>query len=145
MFRQSRPGIEGRPFLIVKFRTMRDAEDVLGHSLPDGKRLSKLRKEAGYTQVELAKELEVTQRMISYYEGHSEFPPSTLLPKLAILLGVSSDELLGIHPLKKTKQPDTRLLRRIQQIEKLGATKKRQLLQIIDTFVEAEQLKQAKT
>jgi len=37
---------------------------------------------------------------------------------------------------------DTRLMRRLQQIEKLGASKKRQLLQIIDTFIEAEQLKQ---
>jgi transcriptional regulator with XRE-family HTH domain len=106
-----------------------------------GKRLSKLRKDAGYTQVELAKELDVTQRMVSYYEGHSEFPPSSLIPNLAQLLGVSSDELLGIKPVKKTKQPDTRLMRRLQQIEKLGTSKKRQLLQIIDTFVEAEQLR----
>lgn len=80
--------------------------------------------------------------MVSYYEGHSEFPPSPLIPKLALLLGVTSDELLGLKPIKKTKQPDTRLMRRLQQIEKLGASKKRQLLQIIDTFIEAEQLKQ---
>ena len=62
-----------------------------------GKRLSRLRKTAGYTQVELAAELDVTQRMISYYEGHSEFPPSPMLPKLARLLNVSADELLGIQ------------------------------------------------
>ena len=60
--------------------------------LPDfGRRLVKLRKEAGYTQVELAKELGVTQRMISYYEGHSEYPPSTLLQKMAKVLNVSAD------------------------------------------------------
>ena len=106
-----------------------------------GKRLAKLRKDAGYTQVELAKELEVTQRMVSYYEGHSEYPPSSLLPKLAKILGVTTDELLGLRPIKKTRQPDTRLLRRLQQIEKLGVDKKRQLLKIIDTFIEAEQLK----
>lgn len=107
-----------------------------------GRRLSKLRKDAGYTQVELAKELEVTQRMVSYYEGHSEFPPAPLLPKLAQVLGVTSDELLGIKPVKKSKQPDTRLMRRLQQLEKLRAPKKRQILQIIDTFIEAEQLQQ---
>ncbi len=54
-----------------------------------GKRMVKLRREAGYTQVELAKELGVTQRMISYYEGHSEYPPSTLLPKLPWLVAVA--------------------------------------------------------
>jgi hypothetical protein len=30
----------------------------------------------------------------------------------------------------------------MQQIEKMEAAKKRQILQIIDTFIEAEQLKQ---
>lgn len=104
--------------------------------------MAKLRKEAGYTQTELAKELGVTQRMISYYEGHTEYPPSALLPDLANLLRVTADELLGIKPLKKTKKPDTRLQRRMQQIEKMSAAKKRQVLQVIDTFIEAEQFKQ---
>ena len=106
-----------------------------------GKRLASLRKKAGYTQTELANELDVSQRMISYYEGHSEFPPSSLLPKLAQLLNVTTDELLGLKPLRKSKQPDSRLLRRMQQIEKLSAAKKRQVMQVIDTFIEAEQLK----
>jgi hypothetical protein len=35
------------------------------------------------------------------------------------------------------------LLRRIQKIENMSATKKRQVIQIIDTFIEAEQLKKA--
>ena len=106
-----------------------------------GKRLSSLRKKAGYTQVELAKELDVTQRMVSYYEGHSEYPPCSLVPKLSSILGVSADELLGLRAIQKSKQPDTRLMRRLKQIEKLDSAKKRQLLQIIDTFIEAEQLK----
>ena len=107
-----------------------------------GKRLVTLRKKAGYTQVELARELDVTQRMISYYEGHSEYPPAAQLPKLAKVLGVSSDELLGIKPMKKTRQPDTRLQRRLQHIEKLTPARKRQILQVIDTFIENEQLRQ---
>lgn len=109
--------------------------------LPDfGKRLVKLRKGAGYTQTELANELDVTQRMVSYYEGHSEYPPSALLPKLATLLGVTSDELLGIKKLKKSKKPDTRLQRRFQQIEKLPVKDKRQLVQVIDTYLKASQV-----
>lgn len=108
-----------------------------------GKRLVKLRKAAGYTQTELAHELDVTQRMVSYYEGHSDYPPGALLLKLAPLLGVSADELLGIKPLKKAKQPDTRLQRRLQQIEKLPAKDRRQLVQIIDTFLKASQVQQS--
>jgi len=105
-----------------------------------GRRLVMLRKVAGYTQVELAKELEVSQRMVSYYEGHSEYPPASLLPRLAEVLGVSADELLGIKPLKKTKKPDTRLQRRVQQIEKLPIKERRQLSLVIDTFLKAAQI-----
>ena len=108
-----------------------------------GKRLMKLRKAAGYTQTELADELGVTQRMVSYYEGHSEFPPAALLPKLSKLLGVSADELLGLQTTKKGKAPDTRLQRRMQQIEKLPAKDRRQLVQVIDTYLQAAQLKQS--
>jgi transcriptional regulator with XRE-family HTH domain len=106
-----------------------------------GRRLANLRKQAGYTQVELANELGVTQRMISYYEGHCEYPPSNLLPVMPQVLGVSADELLGIKPLKKNRQPDTRLLWRMQQIEKLDPATKRQVMQVIDTYLEAAQLK----
>lgn len=105
-----------------------------------GRRLVALRKNAGYTQVELAKELGVTQRMVSYYEGQSEYPPAALLPKLAKLLNVTADELLGLEPIKKARQSDTRLQRRFQQIEKLPTKEKRQLVQVIDTFLKAAQL-----
>lgn len=101
----------------------------------------RLRKAAGYTQVELAKELGVSQRMISYYEGHTEHPPSALIPQMAKLLGVTADELLGIKPVKKTRKPDTRLQRRFQQIESMGAKEKRQIMQVLDAFIEREQLK----
>lgn len=42
LFRQERPGLEERPFVILKFRTMRDAVDGSGKALPDGDRLTPL-------------------------------------------------------------------------------------------------------
>ena len=39
-FVQSRPGYRGKPFRLVKFRTMREACDEAGHSLPDTARLT---------------------------------------------------------------------------------------------------------
>lgn len=39
-FRQDRPGLNGMPFKIIKFRTMRDAYDANGQSLPDAQRLT---------------------------------------------------------------------------------------------------------
>jgi sugar transferase EpsL len=40
VFRQMRPGLHGRAFTIVKFRTMTDARDAQGRLLPDADRLT---------------------------------------------------------------------------------------------------------
>lgn len=40
LFRQVRPGRDGQPFEMVKFRTMRDAVDDQGKPLPDSERLT---------------------------------------------------------------------------------------------------------
>lgn len=42
LFRQVRPGLHGRHFTMYKFRTMRDAVDARGRSLPDAERLTPL-------------------------------------------------------------------------------------------------------
>ena len=42
LFRQTRPGLRGRPFQMIKFRTMRDATDANGTMLPDADRLTPL-------------------------------------------------------------------------------------------------------
>lgn len=41
IFRQTRPGLGGRPFLMYKFRTMHDARDEHGSPLPDEDRLGR--------------------------------------------------------------------------------------------------------
>jgi lipopolysaccharide/colanic/teichoic acid biosynthesis glycosyltransferase len=40
LFRQQRPGLHGKPFTLVKFRTMTDACDAQGNLLPDADRLT---------------------------------------------------------------------------------------------------------
>jgi len=42
LFRQERPGLDARPFRMVKFRTMLHAVDRHGHPLPDSERLTPL-------------------------------------------------------------------------------------------------------
>lgn len=41
LFRQRRPGLHGRPFVMIKFRTMRDVRDAHGFVLPDSARLTR--------------------------------------------------------------------------------------------------------
>ncbi|MCC6474060.1 MAG: helix-turn-helix transcriptional regulator [Burkholderiales bacterium] len=108
-----------------------------------GERLAQLRKAAGYTQVELAQDLGISQRMVAYYESPNASPPANLLPKIAAALGVTIDELFG-KPAKRrlAKQDgDSRLRRRLLAIEKLDLTERRQVLQLLDAFIERGQLK----
>ena len=42
LFRQVRPGRDGKPFVLLKFRTMNERTDARGNLLPDGDRLTRL-------------------------------------------------------------------------------------------------------
>lgn len=108
-----------------------------------GARLAELRKAAGVTQTALAAEIGISQRMMAYYEGPSAQPPANLLPLIARALGVSIDALLGVESsLRRAKATDTRLQRRLAQIEKLSVQERRQILQVLDALIERGQLKQ---
>jgi transcriptional regulator with XRE-family HTH domain len=109
-----------------------------------GERLSELRKAAGFTQTELAGELGISQRMVAYYEQPDVTPPAHLLPGIAQMLGVSIDTLYGRDAPKRKlvkQEGDSRLRRRLLAVEKLGVAEKRQVLQLIDAFIERGQLR----
>lgn len=104
-------------------------------------RLARFRQAAGYTQRELADEIGISQRMVAYYEAQTDHPPTHVLPALTEVLGVSADELLGIRPLKRNRKLGSeRLLRRLRQIEKLPVKERKQLVALIDTFIERGRL-----
>jgi sugar transferase EpsL len=44
LFRQTRPGYKGKPFTLLKFRTMRNTRDAQGLLLPDAERLTPIGK-----------------------------------------------------------------------------------------------------
>jgi lipopolysaccharide/colanic/teichoic acid biosynthesis glycosyltransferase len=52
LFRQIRPGKNGKSFEMIKFRTMRDATDPDGHPLPDAARLTPLGKRLRSTSLD---------------------------------------------------------------------------------------------
>jgi transcriptional regulator with XRE-family HTH domain len=108
-----------------------------------GARLASLRKVAGFTQIELAAELGISQRMVAYYESPQSTPPANLLPQIATALGVTIDELFGRGAKRRLvkQEGDSRLRRRLLAIEKLDVAEKRQVLQVIDAFIERGQLK----
>ncbi|MCY8035592.1 helix-turn-helix domain-containing protein [Bacillus sonorensis] len=60
-----------------------------------GKRITALRKEAGLTQEQLAKRLNITRSALSQYELGSRNPDYDLLLKIADFFEVTVDYLLG--------------------------------------------------
>ena len=101
-----------------------------------GARLARLRKARGFSQAELGELVGVSQRMMTYYEREAEKPPAQVLPKLAEVLQVSVDELLGLKPVKDGANPrNSRLWRKLQKIEKLSKRDQQALLRTIDAFL----------
>jgi transcriptional regulator with XRE-family HTH domain len=78
-----------------------------------GGRLVRLRKARGLTQVQLAKAANTTQRAISYYENEPGYPPTPAVIALAQALRVTTDELLGVKPLKQDRRGEDPELRRL--------------------------------
>lgn len=52
LFRQKRPGLKGKVFEMLKFRSMRDAVDELGNTLPDSERLTSFGKKLRSTSLD---------------------------------------------------------------------------------------------
>ena len=70
-----------------------------------GARLAAYRQATGLTQIELAKAIGISQRMLSHYEGLEDHSLAILLRHLSRKLGVTSDELLGLVETKKGRAP----------------------------------------
>ena len=83
-----------------------------------GQRIAALRKEKAFTQEELAVKLGVSAQAVSKWENDISCPDILLLPQLAKLLGVTSDELLSgekepvaaVVPEEKRKDIDKMML-----------------------------------
>lgn len=100
-------------------------------------RLARLRKERGWTQVELAERVGITQRLVSDYERGRLRLNADIVVRLANALEVATDELLqpkgSRSPLRR--KPSLRVQRRVEKIEKLPLHQQNYLLKTIDGFL----------
>jgi transcriptional regulator with XRE-family HTH domain len=103
-----------------------------------GKRIARIRKEKGYTQVELAEKIGIIQALVSDYELDKLRPYYDVVIRFAQALDVSTDELLGLEPSNtKESTTDIKLTRRIKKIKSLPPSQQKTLLKTIDTFIKA--------
>ena len=100
-----------------------------------GPRLAQIRKGRGISQEALGEAVGVSQRVIAYYEADDAQPPGPMLADLARALRVTTDEMLGLAPVRDDlATPRTaRLLARLRRAADLPAHDQRAVI----TFVEA--------
>jgi transcriptional regulator with XRE-family HTH domain len=100
-----------------------------------GQRLARLRRDRGLTQVELAERVGLAQPNVSDYERDVLRLHTELILHLAVVLKVSSDELLGRQPARARPIMNRRLLRRIKQTEDLSTRCQQAILRTINAFL----------
>jgi transcriptional regulator with XRE-family HTH domain len=100
-----------------------------------GQRLARLRKERGYTQIQLAQKMGIVQTLITDYGRDKLRLHAEMVARFVQALEVSSDALLGLNGAKKSSEggASLRLLRRTKRIEELPLSQQKTLLKTIDT------------
>lgn len=103
-----------------------------------GERLAGLRKAKGLTQVDVAGALGLAQGLVSKYETGDLLLHGELIVEFARVLGVSADDILGIHSRRaKPALPavDKTLARRLAQLQALPRRDRDALLRTLDAFL----------
>jgi transcriptional regulator with XRE-family HTH domain len=99
-----------------------------------GQRLARLRKERGFTQVQLAEQVGIIQSLVSDYETDRL---KLSVVRFAMALDVSTDDLL--HPEAKKKKaakgPSLKIVRRMEEIEKLPPREQTLVLSALDSIL----------
>lgn len=113
-------------------------EIELGNAL-FGARLAKLRKEAGVTQVELARKLGLTQSIVSRFEKGQRRMYDDMIAATAKILGVTPNDILGVGPCKPIKPEEASLSRkmakRLKIIESMPRRTQETVLDILDLAI----------
>jgi len=100
-------------------------------------RLVRLRKERGITQAQMATMLGISQPVVSDYERGALRLHGELILKVAEILNVSADELLGREEPSPRKKPgpQSQLEKQMQAIANLPRKEQQQLLAVVEAFI----------
>jgi transcriptional regulator with XRE-family HTH domain len=112
-------------------------------SEPFGSRLRRIRIARGLTQERLGSKIGLSNRMVAYYEIQGGTPSPDQIARLAKILAVSADELVGTagaarngNAQEAPQSPaEIRLWRRLRQIQKLPGPQRRAVIKVLDGFL----------
>lgn len=112
----------------------------MSNELSIGQRISLLRKQNNWSQIELSKKISASREIISRYERNESQPSIEMIIKMAKAFNVTVDFLIGQSE-SATFDKDT--VNRINDIQKMDSSTKSMLFNIIDTYIQNAKMKQA--
>jgi transcriptional regulator with XRE-family HTH domain len=99
-------------------------------------RIATLRKDAGLSQVDLAKRIATSSSNVAFWEQTGTPPRGEILPALARELGVSVDELLGVTP-QKPAIAKGRLQEAFHAAAKLPRRQQQKIVEVVEALLKA--------
>jgi len=105
-----------------------------------GQRIAEARKFRGLTQVELAKKIGITQKLVTDYETGRTKMNAEMLARFSMAIAVPADKLLGLSFRSRDgnmKSYSIRYMRRVREIDELPEIKRRAILKTIDDLIRA--------
>jgi transcriptional regulator with XRE-family HTH domain len=100
-----------------------------------GARVAELRKEQGITQQQLADLLDVSQQSVAAYEVGRLRIAVSMLPRLARVLGVSVEALIGETVKPARRGPTPKLQQQMERISQLPKTKQRFVMEVLESIL----------
>jgi len=104
-----------------------------------GQRLAALRQERGWTQPQLAEQLGVSVKTVTYYERSAKNPTAKTLDRIADVFGVEPSELIHAadqRPRKRKSGPPSRLHLLFDQVSGLPRGKQKVVTDLLEGYLE---------
>jgi len=101
-----------------------------------GARVAQLRKDQDMTQQSLAEALGTTQQQIASYEVARLRIPASMLPRLARVLGVSLEALVGEAERPTAKRgPTPKLQQQLERLSALPKPKQKAVMEVLEAML----------
>ena len=94
-------------------------------------KITELRKEKGWSQSELAKQIQVSREIVGRYERGDAVPSIDIAKRMADVFEVSLDYLVGATE----KQVNKEMLNRIEAVDKMKPEEKKMIYAFLDAFI----------
>jgi transcriptional regulator with XRE-family HTH domain len=103
-----------------------------------GARIKRFRLKRGFSQAELAEKVGLSREAIAAYESGRVHLLDDMVARIAVVLSISSDELLGLKAAPKGDESSgIRFTRRLRELEQLPEQKRKAILKTLDDLIRA--------